>query len=88
MMPEKNGGRWWGLITSGTPVEGGGGEVFTLDAHVRVQLADGSRVLLKRLVVSSGDTETIKRRPVRYVRSGTMVRLPVVIFCKSHWTNY
>lgn len=39
-----------------TPVEGGWGVVFSLDADVRVQLADGSRVLLEHLTVTSGDT--------------------------------
>lgn len=39
-----------------TPVEGGGGVVFPLYADVRVQLADGSRVLLEHFIVTSGDT--------------------------------
>lgn len=39
-----------------TPVEGGGGVVLSLDADVRVQLADGPGVLLEHLTVASGDT--------------------------------
>lgn len=41
---------------SHTAIEGGWGVVFSLDVDVRVQLYDGSRVLLEHFTVTSGDT--------------------------------